>query len=480
MLWIALFLPELPLQVSHRGLLPDLPLVVSDGRPQRPVVLAANGPAQEAGIRPGMAIAAAQALIQELIVQPRTPAKEQAAIHSLACWATQFTPTVTLEPTGVLLEVQASLRLFGGLAALWKRLASGSRTLGFQVAMSWAPTPLAAWLLANARAVDAEVRGCVDIAELAGPLDPLPVGLFAWNPEVVSALSRLGISSIGQCRRLPRDGLIRRFGALPVHDLDRAFGRLPDPRVSFVPPQWFYSKIELAAELDNLEWVKLPIQQLLAELEGYLRARLQGTQELMIRFEQGRQLHTDIKVSMSVPECFAENFALLVHEHLARIVLSAPIQAVSLRVDSLVTYCADNESLVPDGATQSLAWHQLCERLAVRLPKESLYRIAVNDDHRPEYAWAKDGEAKRNIEPPDLPRPAWLLAHPRKLLASSGQPHFHGPLTLLTAPERVEAGWWDNLTVSRDYYIARNPDGQVCWVYRDHVTGDWYLHGIFA
>ena len=346
--------------------------------------------------------------------------------------------------------------------------------------MSWAPTPLAAWLLANARAVDADVRGCVDVAELPGTLDPLPVGLFEWNPDIVSAMSRLGISSIGQCRRLPRDGLIRRFGAMVVHDLDRAFGSLPDPRVSFVPPQWFYSKIELAAELDNLEWVKLPIQQLLAELEGYLRARLQGTQELMIRFEQGRQLHTDIKVSMSVPECFAESFALLVHEHLARIVLSAPIQAVSLRVDSLVTYCPDNKSLVPDGATQSLAWHQLCERLAVRLPKESLYRIAVNDDHRPEYAWAKDGEAKRDAEPPDLPRPSWLLEHPRKLLVSSGQPHFQGRLTLLTEPERIEAGWWDNLTVSRDYYIARNPEGQVCWVYRDHVTGEWHLHGIFA
>jgi len=268
MLWIALFLPELPLQVSHRGLLPDLPLVVSDGGQQRPVVLAANGPAQAAGITPGMAVAAAQALVHELVVQPRDLAREHAAIHSLACWAMQFTPTVTLEPSGVLLEVQASLRLFGGLPLLWKQLAAGTRMLGFQVAMSWAPVPLAAWLLANARAADSTVRGCVEAAGLANSLDRLPVGLVGWQPDIVSALLRLGVASIGQCRRLPRDGLIRRFGPIPVHDLDRAFGHLPDPRVSFIPPQWFYSKIELAAELDNLEWVKLPIGQLLVELEG--------------------------------------------------------------------------------------------------------------------------------------------------------------------------------------------------------------------
>jgi protein ImuB len=480
MLWIALYLPELSLQVSHRGLLPDLPLVVSDGAAQRPTILAANGPARNCGVQRGMPVAAALALVADLIVEPRAVDKEQAALHALAGWATQFTPTVALESDGVLLEVQPSLRLFGGLATLGKRIESGAKKLGFHAVLSVAPTPLGAWLLANARALDATVRGCRDAAGLPAKLDALPLTLFDWSADTLAVLARLGISSIGQCRSLPRDGLIRRFGTIPMHDLDRAYGTMPDPRISFITPPRFFSKIELAAELDNLEWVKLPVRQLLVELEGYLRARQQGTQALVLTFEHGRALHTALPVSLSLPQCFADEFMLLINEHMARIVLAAPVQAVSLQVDGLVRYIPENKSLVPDGPAQSLAWQQLHERLAARLADTPPYCIAVHDDHRPEHAWSKNGNAKQEIAAPDLPRPVWLLEQPRPLGVCSGQPQYEGALTMLTAPERIEAGWWDGEAVSRDYYIARNPLGQICWVYREHLQGAWYLHGFFA
>lgn len=480
MLWIALYLPELSLQVSHRGLLPDLPLVVSDGAHQRPVILAANEPAQQKGIHAGMAVAAAQALEIGLVVQARDTAREQAAVHALAGWATQFTPTVTLEYDGVLLEVQPSLTLFDGLTSLGRRLVTGARKLGFTVELSVAPTPLAAWMLARARTIDAHVRGCIDLVKLPARLARLPLTLFDWAPDILDALSRLGVATIGQCRDLPRDGLLRRFGGVPVHDLDRAYGELPDPRICFVPPQQFFSKIELAAELTNVDWLKLPIQQMLNELEGYLRARLQGAQELLLTFEQGRTLRTTIKVALSTPQCFADDFMLLVNEHLARTTLDAPVQAVSLCVDMLLWYEPENRTMVPDGAKQSMALTQLCERIEARLPPHSLYRIALNDDHRPEHAWLKDGDANAKMDPPELPRPAWLLEHPRPLSVAMGHPQFHGSLRLLTDPERIETGWWDEHAVSRDYYIARNPTGQLCWIYRDHAEGSWYLHGLFA
>ncbi|MBC7574940.1 MAG: DNA polymerase Y family protein [Herminiimonas sp.] len=480
MLWIALYLPELSLQVSHRGLLPDLPLVVSDGAHQRPLILAANAPAQHKGIQAGMAVAAAQALDINLVVQVRDASREQAAIHALAGWATQFTPTVTLEREGVLLEVQPSLRLFDGLSALGKRLIGGARKLGFAVEISVAPTPLAAWMLARARAADDRVRGCIAIDKLAPRLAPLPLYLFDWTPDCLDALTRLGVTSVGQCRALPRDGLMRRFGGMPLHDLDRAHGDLPDPRLCFVPPQQFFSKIELATELTNVDWLKLPIRQMLNELEGYLRARLQGTQELLLTFEQGRAVRTTVKVSLSTAQCFAEDFMLLVNEHLARTTLDAPVQAVSLCVAVLLPYEPENRTLVADGARQSMALLQLCERIEARLPPDRLYRIALNDDHRPEHAWRKDGNAGLTMDFPELPRPAWLLAQPQPLSMAMGHPQYHGSLRLLTAPERIETGWWDEHAVSRDYHVARNPSGQLCWIYRDHAQGRWYLHGLFA
>ncbi len=63
MLWIALFLPELPLQLAERACTEPLPRVVADGPATRPVVLCTSTPARELGVKIGMPIAAARALV---------------------------------------------------------------------------------------------------------------------------------------------------------------------------------------------------------------------------------------------------------------------------------------------------------------------------------------------------------------------------------------------------------------------------------
>ena len=63
-------------------------------------------------------------------------------------------------------------------------------------------------------------------------------------------------------------------------------------------------------------------------------------------------------------------------------------------------------------------------------------------------------------------------------------PQWHGPLQFLSRAERLESGWWDEGEqggagdVQRDYFVARNPQGQWAWVFR--ATDGWYLHGLFA
>src|SRR5690606_9987747 len=118
MLWIALELPSLPLQVVERGGVSPSPLVVGEGPAQRPLVACANAAAREAGIREGQAVAAAKALAGKLQVVPRDPAREREALERIAAWAGQFTPMVAIDPQGIVLEVESTLRLFGGHAKL--------------------------------------------------------------------------------------------------------------------------------------------------------------------------------------------------------------------------------------------------------------------------------------------------------------------------------------------------------------------------
>ncbi|GBG02755.1 hypothetical protein AZSI13_20820 [Azospira sp. I13] len=113
-------------------------------------VVAANGPARERGIHPGMGLASAWGLAPELAVHERDPAAESAALAGLACWGFNFTPQVCLDPpAGLLLEIGGCLRLFGGLEALVSQVAEQARRQGYTLAWGLAPTPLAARWQAN-------------------------------------------------------------------------------------------------------------------------------------------------------------------------------------------------------------------------------------------------------------------------------------------------------------------------------------------
>ena len=62
-----------------------------------------------------------------------------------------------------------------------------------------------------------------------------------------------------------------------------------------------------------------------------------------------------------------------------------------------------------------------------------------------------------------------------------GLPCSDKPLTLLSGPERIEAGWWDSQHAARDYYVARDDAQALLWIYREHdKLARWYVHGIFA
>ena len=151
-LWIALFLPELPLQAAGRGLLVDVPFAVIDGPEERPLILAANVAARDCGIRDGMALGAARALVADLAVWRRDLAREAALQQRVGLVALNFSPMVTLAPDAVLLEVAPSLMLFRGLKALANRIKREVRRAEVRAVAACAPTPRAAWLATAASA----------------------------------------------------------------------------------------------------------------------------------------------------------------------------------------------------------------------------------------------------------------------------------------------------------------------------------------
>jgi len=88
-----------------------------------------------------MSLATACALAPALNHQQRDPAAEVAALGQIAAWAVQFTPAVSLQPPrGLLLEVEGSLRLLGGIGRILDAVKRGVADMGFTLSVACAPT----------------------------------------------------------------------------------------------------------------------------------------------------------------------------------------------------------------------------------------------------------------------------------------------------------------------------------------------------
>jgi protein ImuB len=301
---------------------------------------------------------------------------------------------------------------------------------------------------------------------------------------MLDALHAIGAQTVGELERLPRDGLARRFGQALLDDLDRAHGRLADPRAFHVPPPRFHARLELPAEATQAESLLFAAQRLFLQLEGFLAARVGGVRQLELRLYHREAPATVIAIGLVAPSRDASHFTQLARERLGVTALPEPVRALALAADDLVPLPGTPRALFDDGRGRPEDWPRLVERLRARLGAGSVHGVRVAEEHRPEYASqsctlapaparATGGNAGTGL------RPFWLLEAPRPLAEVGAVPHHGGPLKLLAGPERIESGWWDGAEIARDYFVAQTPEQALVWIYRTR-GGGWFLHGLFA
>lgn len=489
MLWIAVCLPELPLEACAAG---AAPFAIGDA--QR--IVHVNRAAAAAGVTPGMRRATAAALCPRLVLRARDPAREQAALEAVACWALRFTPNVALvpppqdplddeAPAGVLLEVGGSLRLFGGRARLLATLRKGLVEQGHAARVATAPVPHAAWILA--RAGDGLVaRG---VPELPQVLSPLPVWLLGPGRAQREALRSVGIARIGDLLPLPRAAVARRFSEALLDELDRALGRKADPRAWFAAPERFEARLELAARVDGAEALLFAARRLIVQASGWLAGRCATTRALVFSLIHEGRAPTVLPLQLASASDDDARFTAVLRELLGKLRLAAPVHELRLRCDEVVAAAPFAGELFPAGGAGQEDLAQLIERLQARLGREQVERLRPHADHRPELAFRTDAvDTPAARARPALcgpPRPLWLLPAPVALAERDGAPLCATPLSLVAGPERIESGWWDGQWVGRDYFVARDADGAALWIFRPrapdpNLRRGWYLHGRFA
>jgi len=472
-MWIAIRLPQLPLEIFLRGSSTPEPFALEE----RYRIFACDRKARSRGVRAGMAVSAALALAPRLRLAQRDPAAETEALLGVAGWAAQFTPGVALEfSDAVLLEAAGSLKLFGGLASFLDRLRRDLAEMGWSAILAGAPTPRGAFWLALA----GKERFVGAAPDLGPALAELPVAVLRRDGETLEALEAIGVRTLGGLLALPREGVARRFGQRLLDDLDRALGQLPDPRNFFIPPARFRAAIELPAEVVQAEALLFAAKRLIVQLGGFLAAHSGGAQRLVFRLRHRDRAATEVAIGLVAPSRDAGHFALLARERFSGLALAEPVREIALEVDEVVPLAGRNLGLLLEQGKPPGDWEQLVERLRARLGAGAVRGITVRAEHRPEQASAVADVDHKELQLDFGERPLWLLESPRPLAEVGSRPHHEGPLELLAGPERIESGWWDGYDVARDYFIARMRNEALVWIYRERGGGGWYLHGLFA
>jgi len=480
--WIAVCLPNLAFDVF--GAAADAPAAVVEPSHGQVFVAAANRHARRCGIVPGIKLNAAFALAASLQVLERSPCRERAGLESLSAWAQSLTSTVCIEqPETVLLEVAGSLKLFGSLAALKHRVGEEVTRRRWASRLCAAPTAVAALWLARGGAEDVESLG-----SLAGRLGSLPLRVTRWPLEIQTLLLDLGVRTIADCLRLPRDGFARRIGCEYLHDLDRSLARRFDPRLGLVPAQRWSAKRELYQESSDAAVFMAAVEDMLDGLAAELRRRQAQVRSLRVEFEHVRRPPTCESFDWAEPTHERDRLLRLLRDRLERIDLPAPAVGLSVTTGFLLALQARAVDLFDKIPIETLS-QVLLERLRGRLGRDAVHGIASVAEHRPEFAWSKSVARPRDeiacvgggpLSPWARHRPLWLLPGPLLLSSTEAHRYYRGAVERREGPERIESGWWDERGAGRDYYTAVSDGGEKLWVYRDRRSRDWYLHGLFG
>lgn len=487
--WLALHFAELSLAAAYHAAPIDQRAtlntsawaVIDEDRLKH--VVACNERAWKCGVRPGHRMNAAIALCASLTLVARQRTAENQLLERIATDCLKYTSAVSLQaPNEVLLEVRGSFRLFGGPHKLIERIQSDLDALNAGLKLALAPTARSAQWLARASMTPSV---CLP-RELGDTLSALPITSLGWPLAIELQLTRFGVTTVGDLMRLSRKDLARRIGAGPVGELSQALGRTRWLHHGWSTPPSYHDRVLLDFEIETTGLLEKMLERPLARLKRTLIGRARAIDALTLTLKH-REGATTLALRLQQASADTEHLADLLHEHLDRLVLRAPVREVLIDVPRLLVAQPRNHSLAMDPATRSDAPHssertaRLLEQLQSRLGTQAVRALALRAHHVPERAQCP-GAPMQAMPPVSaracLPRrPLWLLPEPKCVTREYQEGAYH----LDSSPETLETEAWEDAGVRRAYYRARTREGVECWIFRDlNLRHRWFVHGLFG
>jgi protein ImuB len=464
------------------------------------VVLAADDAARRQGLRPGMPLAQAQALVPGLRIEDVDPRGDLEALERIAVWALRYSPVVAADPPdGIVMDIDGASHLMGGEAALVADLRQRMGDAGYACRIAVADT----WGVAHAVA-----RYGRDSCEIVLPgrsresLRVLPVAALRIDDMIVRELHGLGLETIADLMARPRAPTTLRFGPEPWRRIDQAIGALAEPIDPVRTEDVAEVRKSFPEPIGAAETIKRYIDLLVGQLCLHLETRGLGVRRLDLLCERVDSAWQAVRIGTAMPTRDRARLSRMLRDKVESIDPGLGIETMALAATAVQPLAATQSpsSLVEPGIPDV---SDLVDILANRVGSQRLFRVAPVQSDVPE-------RSVERIPPlaPELdetwtgrwPRPSRLLAKPEPIETVALLPD-HPPASFTwrgirrrvrraDGPERVFGEWWRRdaeLAAVRDYFRVEDEAGERYWIYRagdgeDPATGShrWFLHGIFG
>lgn len=490
----------------------------------RTLVAARCNEAARRGVRVGLSLAEAQALIDPRVrarhgdpwVEGLSPERDLRALHALGQWVMgRFSPLVALDPPdGLFVDVAGTERLFGDEEALCRGILGAMHRLEIGARLAVADTVGAASAVARFGRTPREI---VPGGDEARALGPLPVAALRLPEATCDALAELGVETVQELLRLDRDRVAARFGGDVAMRLDQALGRAFEPVTPLTfesPPQAervFEGPVKQAAAIAQAA------EELVVELAAELHRARQGVLSATLVLEPSDLPPRRLPVTLSRPSADARHLWTMLRPEVEAAHLGFGIERVrfvAVRTGRLPARQAGAWQAGPGAAPDAgsdpgsdpaagppLDRHvgELVDVLAARLGPGSVVAARPEPSHLPErsYSWIRPQE-HRSRKPGRLhhaPRPSLLFSPPEPVTFESvgpdgapGRLRWRGlafRIRRARGPERLARPWWDDSPAwpdgsphtVRDYYRLETSCGRSLWAFREPRHGRAFVQG---
>lgn len=417
-------------------------------------------------------------------------------------WAQTYTPRVTRIDEALVLEVQGSLRLFGGRQALQQVLAHEARARGVPL-MAAGPTPLAAvGLLRHTRATRPPDSTDLPTFVAVEPHE-WPQCLHTWSVACLSAaqahqglLHRLGCRSMGDLLAMPRGGLTRRCGAPLLQALDQLTGQAPWTGAWFAPSDRFKVSVALPGPTDSADRLMFGARRLLQQLSLWLDLRKAGILSLQLEwtYDPRRCLRAPCEAlewTSHQPSRDWRHWTHVVSSLLQHTTLEAPVVRLQLEALSWAPLPESSGSLLPDAMpTGAIGWGVLLDRLSARLGDKHLWIGQLQATQRPaqQQSWQSPLQAQGQTDAPLAPDAGWQPGWRVRNTPSSPPQNAPSPLGAHSpCSQRIESHWWcgaaeANGAERTDYRVADLAGVGLVLLARDRAepNADWVICGHYG